>query len=151
VERETTRHALRLERERHAEEAETGRLRIERDHELNRLRVEGELALQETRERSRHETALLGLERDRARAVMDNEQTPAAIQARLIARLPDILSRLPKPDELRTVTVNGADQTSLAGLLTQLAAVIGALRAAAGEAPSVTGGAAPEGNGQAGR
>ncbi|KAB2377445.1 SPFH domain-containing protein [Actinomadura montaniterrae] len=151
LETETTRHALRMERERHAEEAETGRLRIERDHELNRLRVEGELALKETRERSHHETALLGLERDRARAAMDNEQTPAAIQARLITRLPDILERLPKPDELRTVTVNGADQTSVAGLLTQLAAVIGALRAATAEAPSVTGGAAPEGSGRAAR
>ncbi|MER6809239.1 SPFH domain-containing protein [Spirillospora sp. NPDC000708] len=158
LETETTRHALRMERERHAEEAETGRLRIERDHELNRLRVEGELVIQETRARSQHETALLGLERDRARAAMDNEQTPAAIQARLIARLPDILERLPKPDELRTVTVNGADQTSLAGLLTQLAAVVGALRAAAGEspsatagAPSVTGGAPPAGSGRAAR
>ncbi|MDL4819655.1 SPFH domain-containing protein [Actinomadura opuntiae] len=151
LETETTRHALRMERERHAEEAETGRLRIERDHELNRLRVEGELALQETRSRSQHETALLGLERDRVRAELDNGQTPAAIQARLITRLPDILERLPKPDELRTVTVNGADQTSVAGLLTQLTAVIGALRAAAAESPAVTGGAAPEGTGRAAR
>ncbi|WP_141577884.1 SPFH domain-containing protein [Actinomadura sp. WMMA1423] len=127
---ETTRHALRMERERHEEEAETGRLRIERDQELARMRTEGELALAGLRARSRHEQELLDLERDAARAALENERTPAAVQARLIAALPEIMARLPKPDELRTVTVGGADQTSVAGLLTQLAAIIGALRAA---------------------
>ncbi|MER7545456.1 SPFH domain-containing protein [Actinomadura sp.] len=131
LETETTRHALRMERERHAEEAETGRLRIERDHELARLRTEGELALAESRARSRHEQALLDLERETARAAIENGRTPAAVQARLIAALPEIMAKLPKPDELRTVTVNGADQTSVAGLIAQLSAVIGALRAAA--------------------
>ncbi|MEV0665273.1 SPFH domain-containing protein [Actinomadura luteofluorescens] len=127
---ETTRHALRMERERHEEEAETGRLRIERDHELARLRAEGETALADLRARSRHEQALLDLERDAARAALENERTPAAVQARLIAALPEIMAKLPKPDELRTVTVNGVDQTGVAGLVTQLAAVVGALRAA---------------------
>jgi hypothetical protein len=141
LETETTRHTLRMERERHEEEAETGRLRIERDNELARLRMEGELALAESRARSRHEEALLELEREGARAAIENDRTPAAVQARLIAALPEIMARLPKPDELRTVTVNGADQTSVAGLITQLAAVVGALRAATG---------GPEGSGGSG-
>ncbi|MGP4027044.1 SPFH domain-containing protein [Actinomadura sp. 3N407] len=132
LETETTRHTLRMERERHEEEAETGRLRIERDHELARLRAEGELALAESRARSRHEQALLDLEREGARAAIENDRTPAALQSRLIASLPEIMTKLPKPDELRTVTVNGADQTSVAGLITQLTAVIGALRGANG-------------------
>ncbi|GAA1780239.1 SPFH domain-containing protein [Actinomadura chokoriensis] len=143
LETETTRHALRMERERHAEEAETGRLRIERDQELARLRTEGELALAESRARSRHEQALLDLEREAAAAALENDRTPAALQARLIASLPEIMARLPKPDELRTVTVNGADQTSVAGLITQLTAVIGALRAAADG--SVSDGSRPAG------
>ncbi|MFC4050653.1 SPFH domain-containing protein [Actinomadura syzygii] len=130
---ETTRHALLMERERHAEEAETGRLRIERDHELARLSAEGEAAVAELRARSRHEQELLDLEREGARAALENERTPAALQARLITELPHIMARLPKPDELRTITVNGVDQTSAAGLVTQLAAVVGALRAAAGD------------------
>ncbi|NDU75158.1 hypothetical protein GWI34_21370 [Actinomadura sp. DSM 109109] len=133
---ETTRHALRMERERHEEEAETGRLRIERDHELARLRTEGELALADLRARSRHEQALLDLERDAARAALENDRTPAAVQARLIAALPEIMAKLPKPDELRTVTVSGGDQNGVAGLAAQLAAVLGALRAATeGPAP----------------
>ncbi|TDC78759.1 SPFH domain-containing protein [Actinomadura sp. 7K507] len=130
LETETTRHDLRMERERHEEEAETGRLRIERDHELARLRAEGEQALAGSRARSRHEQALLDLEREGARAAIENDRTPAAVQARLIASLPEIMAKLPKPDELRTVTVNGTDQTSVAGLITQLTAVVGALRAA---------------------
>ncbi|TDD39211.1 hypothetical protein E1287_03670 [Actinomadura sp. KC06] len=141
---ETTRHALRMERERHEEEAETGRLRAERDHELARLRAEGENALAGMRARSRHEQALLDLEREGARAAIENDRTPAAVQTRLIASLPDIMAKLPKPDELRTVTVNGADQTSVAGLLTQLTAVVGALRAAAD-------GTATDGRGPGGR
>ena len=130
LETETTRHNLRMERERHEEEAETGRLRIERDQELARLRAEGEQSLAESRARSRHEQALLDLEREGARAAIENDRTPAAVQARLIASLPDIMAKLPKPDELRTVTVNGTDQTSVAGLITQLTAVVGALRSA---------------------
>ncbi|TDD83384.1 SPFH domain-containing protein [Actinomadura rubrisoli] len=132
LETETTRHALRMERERHAEEAETGRLRVEREQELGRLELDAELALADLRAQSRHGQALLDIERERARAELENGRTPAAVQGRLIASLPEIMSRLPKPDELRSVTVNGTDQTSLAGLLTQLTAVIAALRSATG-------------------
>jgi hypothetical protein len=44
--------------------------------------------------------------------------------------LPEIVARLPKPDELRAVTIGGADSTTVSGLLTELAAVVGALRSA---------------------
>ncbi|RAY11002.1 hypothetical protein DPM19_32340 [Actinomadura craniellae] len=133
---ETTRHALRMERERHAEEAETGRLRIEREQELKRLELDGELALVQARAQSRHEQALLELEREGARAAMENERTPASIQAQLIAALPEVMAKLPKPDELRTVTIGGADQTTVSGLLAQLTAVVGALRAATDDGTS---------------
>ncbi|GAA2433724.1 hypothetical protein GCM10010191_54950 [Actinomadura vinacea] len=133
LETETTRHALRMERERHAEEAETGRLRIEREQELRRLERDGELAAARDRAQADHEQGLLGLERDRARAAIVNERTPAGVQAELIGALPEIVEKLPKPAEVRSVNVGGADPTSLAGLIAQLAAVVGALREAAGE------------------
>ncbi|HEY8481713.1 MAG TPA: SPFH domain-containing protein [Spirillospora sp.] len=140
LETETTRHKLRMERERHEEEVEAARLRIQRDNELARLRVEGELALAETRARSRHEQELLELEREGARAAIENDRTPAAVQARLIAALPEIMAKLPKPDELRTVTLNGADQAGVAGLISQLTAIVGALRAATGASDGRGGG-----------
>lgn len=130
IEGETARHALRLERERAIEEAETGRLRIGTERELARLEAEGELDLEAARTRAAHELALLEVERERLRAAIANEQTPASIQARLVGSLPEIVERLPKPNELRSVTIGGNDATTLAGLIAELSGVLGALKAA---------------------
>lgn len=132
---ETTMHALRLERERHAEESEIGRLRIEQEYACKQLALDGELAITRARAESSHDSALLDLERHRIRAGIDNDQTPASIQAQLVAALPEIVARLPKPDELRTVTIGGTDATTLAGAVAQLGAVVGALRTALGPDP----------------
>ena len=128
LENETARHALRLERERATEEAETGRLRIDTESELARLVADGELALEAARGRSAHDADLLELERERLRAAIANEQTPASIQARLVGSLPEIVERLPKPNELRSVTIGGNDATTLAGLIAELSAVLGTLK-----------------------
>ncbi len=130
LENEGTLHALRLERERQAEEAEMARQRIEQEYAAKRLTLDHELAMQRSRTDATHASALLDLERDRIRAAIENDQSPARIQARLIETLPDIVSRLPKPDELRAVTIGGNDSTTVAGLVAELGAVIGALRSA---------------------
>ncbi|GAA1017552.1 hypothetical protein Aple_023380 [Acrocarpospora pleiomorpha] len=128
LETETTLHALRMERDRHAEEAETGRLRIEREQELKRLELDGELALARSQAQSDHQRALLDVERARLRADIENQQTPASLQALLIASLPEIMAKLPKPQEVRTVSINGTDRTTVSGLLAEIATVVGALR-----------------------
>ncbi|SEG96680.1 Regulator of protease activity HflC, stomatin/prohibitin superfamily [Nonomuraea solani] len=133
LETETTRHALRMERERHAEEAETGRLRIERERELKRLELDGELELARSQVLADHERALLDVERTRLRADIDNRQTPASLQAKLIGLLPEIMAKLPQPEELRMVSINGGDRTTVSGLLAELAVVIGVLRSAIDE------------------
>jgi len=131
---ETTMHALRLERERHAEESEIGRLRIEQEYARKQLALDAELAMTRARAEADHGSALLDLERHRIRSGIDNDQTPASIQAQLVAALPEIVAQLPKPDELRTVTIGGTDATTLAGAVAQLGAVVGALRTALGSA-----------------
>jgi SPFH domain / Band 7 family len=136
LEKETILHTLRLERERHAEEAETGRLRIRTEQELARLKVDGELDLAAANGRSAHELGLLELEREKIRATMANEQTSASIQAQLVGSLPQIVEKLPKPDELRSVTIGGNDATTLAGLVAELSGVLGALRSAVGSGPT---------------
>jgi hypothetical protein len=128
MQNETTLHALQLERQRDAEELEVGRLRLEREHALTRLALDGELALVRARTDSAHANALLELERERIRASIANEETPQSIQARLVDSLPEIVSKLPKPAELRAVTIGGRDSTTVAGLLAELGAVVGALR-----------------------
>ena len=124
---ETQRHAIGLEQERHAQEVEIGRLRIELDHMLQQLKLDYELATTTARAENSHAVQLLDIERTKLRQEISNDQSPAAIQARLIGNLPDIVSKLPKPNELKSVTVAG-DTTSLAGVIAQLRAVVDALR-----------------------
>jgi SPFH domain / Band 7 family len=127
---ETTLHALRLERERNAEELEIRRLRLEQEYAMKRLELDAELAMARSRTETAHEAALLDLERERIRAAIDNDQSPANVQAKLIEALPDIAARLPKPAELRSVAIGGTDSTTLAGLIAQLGAALTALRSA---------------------
>jgi hypothetical protein len=124
----TARQAMALERERAADEAEIGRLRIEREYSLKRLGLQGELAMAASRAESSHEQKLLDLDRQRIRAGIANDQTPAAIQARLIESLPQIVENLPKPAELRAVTIGGNNATTVSGLIAELAGVVSALQ-----------------------
>ena len=128
---ETTLHALRLERERHAEQTEIERLRIEQEYALKQQALDAELTMVHSRVESDHGTALLELERARLQAAIDNDQSPAKVQAMLVESLPEIVERLPKPDELRTVAIGGSDSTRLAGVVAELGAVLGALRSIA--------------------
>ncbi|WP_432978081.1 SPFH domain-containing protein [Dactylosporangium sp. CA-233914] len=132
----TNRHALALERQLAAEEAEIGRLRIEREAELTRLAADADMALAAARARSRHDEALLDVERERLRAGIANAQSPESLQALLIERLPAIVEKLPKPAELRAVTIGGTDATTVAGIVAELTAVVGALRSALPGRPS---------------
>jgi hypothetical protein len=130
IEKETTLHALRLERERQAEESETGRMRLEAELELARIKADGEIAAAAAKSRSEHELDLLEVERERLRAAITNERTPASLQAQLVSSLPEIVSQLPKPDELRSVSIGGNDATTVTGIIAELTGIIGALKAA---------------------
>jgi hypothetical protein len=130
MQNETLLHELELERQRNEQELEVGRLRLEREYALQRQGLDGELALAQARSDAAHANALLALERDRIRAAIDNGASPQAIQAKMIDSLPEIVAKLPKPAELRAVTIGG-DSTTVAGLIAELGAVVGALRAIA--------------------
>jgi regulator of protease activity HflC (stomatin/prohibitin superfamily) len=125
---ETRGHTLRLETERHAQEVEMGRLRQEMEHMLQQLKLDYELASLTARAENENSIKLMEIERSRMRQEISNGQTPEAIQARLIASLPEIVSRLPKPAELRTVNLSGTDSGSLAGIIAELTAAVTALR-----------------------
>ncbi len=124
---ETQRHAIGLEQERHAQEVEIGRLRTELEHMLQQLKLDYELATATARAENSHSIQLLDIERTKLREEINNDQTQAAFQARLINNLPDIVSKLPKPNEVKSVTVGG-DTTTLVGVIAQLRAIVDALR-----------------------
>lgn len=115
--------------------AEVARVRAENEHALKRLVLDGELALRKARAEEAHEEALLAVERERLHAAIDNEQSPARIQARLIDSLPAVVAQLPKPAELRTVTIGGNDTTSVAGLVAELSGAVGAVASALSRNP----------------
>ncbi|GAA1421083.1 SPFH domain-containing protein [Catellatospora coxensis] len=127
---ETTLHELQLEQQRHAQETEMRRLRLELEQTLQRLTLDHELAVARDRAEQLHAAALLELERDRVGQDIANGRSPEAVQAELIARLPEIVAKLPKPDELRTVNLSGADGGSLSGIVAELAAAVTAIRSA---------------------
>ena len=124
----TALHAFRLERERAEEDTAIGRIRLERDQLLHKLTQDGELALAASAADSVHARALLELERDRIRAAIDNEQSDANLQSQIIGSLPEIVEKLPKPAELRAVTIGGTDASSLSGIVAELVSVVAALR-----------------------
>jgi hypothetical protein len=127
---ETTLHELQLEQQRHAQETEMRRLRLELEQTLQRLTLDHELAVARDRAEQLHAAALLELERDRVGQDIANGRSPEAVQAELIARLPEIVAKLPKPNELRTVNLSGADGGSLSGIVAELAAAVTAIRSA---------------------
>jgi regulator of protease activity HflC (stomatin/prohibitin superfamily) len=119
---ETQRHAIALEQERHTQEVEIGRLRAE----LALMALEAELATAKTRADHEHAIKLLEIERSRLRQEISDAQTPAGIQARLIGQLPEIVSKLPKPLELKSVSLGG-DTSTLPGIVAQVKAILNAL------------------------
>jgi len=106
------------------------RQRIEQEYAVKELTLDHELTMAKSRAAATHETGLLDLERDRIRTAIDNDQSPGRVQAKLIDALPDIAARLPKPAELKSVHIGGTDSTTVAGLVAELGAVIGALQSA---------------------
>ncbi|MBO0867829.1 MAG: hypothetical protein J2P15_04625 [Micromonosporaceae bacterium] len=135
IENETRVHELALERALHEQQEEIERLRIERDFAAKRLTLDHELALARSRAQARHDEALLALERTRLQVEIDNDQSPANLQAKLVASLPEIVQRLPQPTELRSVNIGSADGTSLAGIVGQLSAAVAAVQSALSRPP----------------
>jgi hypothetical protein len=128
LENETATHALAIRQARQRQEHEVNQARVENDQALRALEQQGELALARAAAAAEHDHAVLALDRDRIRGDIANTQSPASIQAQLVERLPDIVAKMPKPAELRAVTIGGADSTTVGGLIAELTAVVGALR-----------------------
>jgi hypothetical protein len=105
---------------------------VRRQMELDRLKAEADRQQTETaidRENLLHQAQAVRNERElgilKQRRQIDNDLSEANIRAQLIARLPEIAGNLPKPHELRAVSITPEASTSLSGLLAGLMAVAG--------------------------
>jgi hypothetical protein len=112
-----------LEAAKAARELETMR----REIELERSRAELD-QLKRDRETREHEAKSAREAREvevfHKRRVAENDMSEGYVKAQLIARLPQIAAAMPKPEELRQITVGGDGAGALTGLVAQLVGVI---------------------------
>ncbi len=130
---QTALHAAKLEAERLTAESEVAARRLAEEASRQRAGVEAQLALDALREKAAHARALSALEVERLRAQLSNDLSPAALQARLLEALPLIADKLPKPAELRAVSIGEAPAgaqgaAALASLVAELMTLLEAAR-----------------------
>ncbi len=104
---------------------------VERDLSLEKARAELERFRAATaieRDDREHQARAAREERDvelfHKRRAAENDLSAAHVRAQLIARLPEIAAALPKPEELKAISVGGDGASTLPGLVAQLLAVV---------------------------
>jgi hypothetical protein len=120
---------LELEKRRLAEELAAVQRRIDMERaeaEQMRLRTEAAATIEDLKHRAQSAREERDLDLFRRRREVENLLSEEHVRARLTERLPEIAAALPKPDELRVVSVNGEGQA--AALVGFLSSVLDALR-----------------------
>jgi flotillin len=121
-----------LEKARLAVDAELAQLRHEADAAPRKREAATAIEVLDAERTAANRQARVELELLEGRQRVLNELSPANVQARLVELLPTIAERLPKPQELRSVSVGtgaGAQEgQALASLVAQMMAVAKALQ-----------------------
>jgi len=116
VEAESLAATLAHEKEKIAKKAEVARLTIEQEIAQADLRKASE---------TKWEERAIALEEKRRK--IENDLTPVALQAMLVERIPEIASKMPKPNEMKTVSF-GAGADGIGPLVAGLTELVGTLR-----------------------
>ncbi|MEW5741134.1 MAG: SPFH domain-containing protein [Myxococcota bacterium] len=125
---ETTTHlkARALETQRQAADAGLERMKREAALALEKTTLDAKLAMDVARAQSAFKAAEFDAAAKGLAQGIENGLTPAGLQARLVAALPGMLEKLPRPNELKTVNVGSAD--GLSSAVAQVLAVLEALK-----------------------
>lgn len=129
---DTALHTAELDTVRLAREAEVDAARASHAAQAARREAEARIAVEDLRRAAanRQTEAELGFLAARQRVA--NETSQASLQARLIEALPQIAEKLPRPAELKSITIGngaGGEGHALASLVAQLLAVVDGFRA----------------------
>ncbi|HEU4411826.1 MAG TPA: SPFH domain-containing protein [Polyangiaceae bacterium] len=89
--------------------------KIEAEAAVARLRLRHELEAQRERDEAEHRQAERAVALEAARRRVENDLSRAALEARLIAALPEVAEKMPRPNELRAISVGAPE--GLAGLV----------------------------------
>jgi hypothetical protein len=92
--------------------------------ELERFRLQATIERDDLEHRARAGREERDVELFGKRRAAENELSEAHVKALLIERLPEVAQALPKPRELRSISVGGDGAASLTGLLAQLLQVV---------------------------
>lgn len=131
VQQETALQKVALEKARVAAENEAAQLKLAGQHALQKLQADAESALDLVKAEAAARRAALEIASLSARQDVQNKLSASNLQARIIESLPQVMEKMPKPDELRAVTIGGsgaADGQSLAGVVAQIVSVVNALQ-----------------------
>lgn len=122
--------ALELEKKKHATQAEVERQKLAEANQVAKVKLEAQLALEEAKALAEQKNAQGALATLELRQRIDNDISPAQLQRRLIEAMPELMEKLPKPAELRAVSIGGAlgDGQSVAGVVAQVVGVVNALQ-----------------------
>jgi regulator of protease activity HflC (stomatin/prohibitin superfamily) len=116
-----------LEKVRGAREAEVAQLRAREAAGAARLEAEAKIALDDLRRAAGNRQTEAELRFLEVRQRVANETSQGNLQARLIEALPLVAEKLPKPSELRSISIGngaGAHDHALASLVAQLLALV---------------------------
>lgn len=92
--------------------------------ELEQLRASLTIERDNLEHRARAEREARDLELFQRRRTVENDLSESHVKAQLIQRLPDIAQAMPKPEELKAITIQGDGSSALTGLLAQTLQVI---------------------------
>ena len=90
--------------------------------ELERVTLGHQIEAESLRFEATNQRALAEIETDAARRKVANDVSVEFIKQRLIEILPSIAERLPRPSEMKSISINGVD--GLSGLLPALVEIV---------------------------
>jgi flotillin len=129
---ETALHTAELEKVRVAREAEVARVRTKEQVDAQRSNVESQIAIQDLQRAAANRQTEAELRFTETRQRIANETSAGNLHARLIEALPLVAEKLPKPNELKSISIgNGAgghDGQALASLIAQMLAIVDGFR-----------------------
>jgi SPFH domain/Band 7 family protein len=96
--------------------------KLEAEAAVARLRLRHELEAQKERDEAAHRRAERGVALEAARRKVENDLSRPALEARLIAALPEVAEKMPRPTELRAISVGAPD--GVAGLVQGLVGLL---------------------------
>jgi flotillin len=121
--------ALALEQKKHAAQIAVERAKLDEVNHIAKVKLEAAITLESAKVEAEQKNARVALETLALKQKIQNDISPAHLQKLLIDQMPQLMEKQPKPVELKSVHIGGAngDAQSVAGVVAQVVGVVNAL------------------------